>query len=73
MRVLDLLKMIAEILNLPEQAVKFIPTDKLSHYVRSPYAYQPKLGRKYTPPLHIDLGQGMLQMIEEIKSSKSTG
>ena len=71
MRVLDLLKMLAEILNLPENSVNFIPTEKLTHYVRSPYAYQPKLGRKYTPPLHIDLGQGLLQMIEEIKSSKS--
>ena len=71
MRVLDLLKMLAEILNLPENSVNFIPTEKLTHYVRSPYAYQPKLGRKYTPPLHIDLGQGLLQMIEEIKSYKS--
>tara|TARA_B100000945_G_C20402859_1_gene608321 strand:- start:1048 stop:1920 length:873 start_codon:yes stop_codon:yes gene_type:complete len=71
MRVLDLLKMLAEILNLPEDSVNFIPTEKLTHYVRTPYAYQPKLGRKYTPPLHIDLGQGLLQMIEEIKAKKS--
>ena len=39
------------------------------HYIRTPYAYQPKLGRKYIPPLHVDLGQGLVQLIEEIKSN----
>ena len=41
------------------------------HYVRTPYAYQPKLGRKYVSPMHIDLGQGLLQLIDEVqKTSK---
>jgi UDP-glucose 4-epimerase len=63
MRVLDLLEMLAEILGL-ENAVKFIEGDQPGHYVRTPYAYQPKLGRKYVPPFHVDLGQGLLQLIE---------
>ena len=71
MRVLDLLKILAEILNLPDDAVKFLPTENMSHYVRSPYAFQPKLGRKYTPPMHVDFGQGLLQMIHEIKYTQS--
>jgi UDP-glucose 4-epimerase len=37
------------------------------HYVRTPYAYQPKVGRKYVPSLHVDLGQGLLQLIEEVQ------
>jgi len=68
MRVLDLLKMLAEILDLPKDAVEFVPVEYAGHYVRTPYAYQPKLGRKYTPPLHVDLGQGLLQLIEEIQT-----
>lgn len=67
MRVLDLLKMLAEILGIPD-AVEFIEGDYAGHYVRTPYAYQPKLGRKYVPPLHVDLGQGLLQLIDEIRN-----
>jgi UDP-glucose 4-epimerase len=66
MRVMDLLKMLAEIMGMPQQ-VKFIESDHAGHYVRTPYAYLPKLGRKYVPPMHVDLGQGMLQLIAEIK------
>lgn len=70
MRVSDLLKMLAEILGRPN-SVEFIESDYLGHYVRSPYAYQPKLGRKYILPMHVDLGQGLLQLIEEVQSTPS--
>lgn len=66
MRVLDMLEMLAEILDL-RGAVKFIPGEQSGHYVRTPYAYQPKLGRKYRPPLHVDFGQGVIQLIDEIR------
>jgi UDP-glucose 4-epimerase len=68
MRVMDLLKMLAEILGMP-QAVEFVESDHAGHYIRTPYAYQPKLGRKYVPPMHVDLGQGLLQLIDEIQKS----
>jgi UDP-glucose 4-epimerase len=67
MRVLDLLKMLGEILGIKD-AVEFTETEYAGHYIRTPYAYQPKLGRKYVPPMHVDLGQGLLQLINEIKS-----
>lgn len=67
MRVVDLLKMLAEILGLPDAAVEFCETRYEGHYVRTPYAFQPKLGRKYIPPLHVDLGQGLLHLIDEIR------
>jgi UDP-glucose 4-epimerase len=70
MRVLDLLKMLAEILGAPAD-VDFRDENYTGHYVRTPYAYQPKLGRKYTPPLHVDLGQGLLQLIEEVRANGS--
>lgn len=66
MRVIDLLQMLAEILgNL--SSVEFVENEQVGHYVRTPYAYQPKIGRKYIPPMHVDLGQGLLQLIEEVK------
>ena len=67
MRVLDLLYMLAEILGMAG-AVEFIEGEQPGHYVRTPYAYQPKLGRKYVLPMHVDLGQGLLQLIEEVRS-----
>ncbi|TGL45822.1 NAD-dependent epimerase/dehydratase family protein [Leptospira perdikensis] len=69
MRVLDLLKMLAEILGKPE-SVEFSEKDQVGHYIRTPYAYLPKIGRKYIPPLHMDLGQGLLQLIEEVKQNQ---
>ena len=66
MRVIDLLKMLGEILGLTQQ-VEFIDSEQVGHYIRTPYAYQPKLGRKYVPKLHVDLGQGLLQLIQEAK------
>ncbi|TGM44524.1 NAD(P)-dependent oxidoreductase [Leptospira biflexa] len=69
MKVIELLKMLAEILGRPD-SVSFNEGDQVGHYVRTPYAYQPKLGRKYIPPMHVDLGQGLLQLIEEVKGKK---
>ena len=66
MRVSDLLKMLAEILGVTAP-VEFVEAHHEGHYVRTPYAYQPKLGRKYVPPMHVDLGQGLLQLIGEIQ------
>jgi len=67
MRVEDLLKMLAEILGYADD-VLFIDGEYEGHYVRTPYAYQPRLGHTYTPPLHVDMGQGLLQLIDEVRS-----
>lgn len=67
MPVMDLLKMLAEILSI-KTPVECTRREQPGHYVRTPYAYQPKLGRKYIPELHVDLGQGLLQLIHEIQS-----
>lgn len=72
MRVLDLLEMLSEILGL-DKPVQFEEIDQPGHYVRTPYAYQPKLGRKYVPPLHVDLGQGLIQLIDEIRHGLHDG
>jgi len=66
MRVNDLLNMLAEILGF-EDPPEFRGENYAGHYVRTPYAYQPKLGRKYSPSTHVDLGQGLLQIIGDIQ------
>jgi len=71
MRVLDVLKMLAEILGLADDAVDFKDGNYIGHYVRTPYAYQPKLGRKYIPPLHVDFGQGLIQLIAELNNESN--
>jgi UDP-glucose 4-epimerase len=67
MRVFDMLKMLAEIMGIPEDSVEFSDDNYAGHYIRTPYAYQPKLGRKYCPSMHVDLGQGLLQLINEVR------
>ena len=66
MRVINMLKILSEILGFSPESVKFIKDKYAGHYVRTPYAYQPRLGRKYIPPIHVDLGQGLLQVINEL-------
>jgi len=68
MKVIDMLKMLSEILGLPTESVEFVEDQYAGHYVRTPYSYQPKLGRKYIPPMHVDLGQGLLQVINGISA-----
>ena len=67
MRVSDLLKMIAEILNIDQDSIEFIDGHPTGHYVRTPYTYHPKLRRKYVNPVHVDLGQGLVQVIHELQ------
>ena len=66
MKVIDMLKMLSEILGVSSESVEFIEDQYAGHYIRTPYSYQPKLGRKYIPPMHVDLGQGLLQLINEL-------
>lgn len=65
MRVGDLLKMIAEILGRPIQ-FEFEAHADSAHYEITPYSFSPKVGKKLVSPLHVDLGQGVLRVIEDI-------
>ena len=37
-----------------------------SHYEITPYNFTPRMGKKYVASLHTDLGQGILQIIEQL-------
>lgn len=64
MRVGDLMKMIKEMLG---RDVEFEwGTGGSAHYEITPYTFSPKIGKKLSPPLHVDLGQGILKVIEDL-------
>ena len=66
----EMLYILAEILHINSNNIEFTEEVYEGHYVRTPYAFQPKFGRKYIPELHIDLGQGLLNLIEEITNNQ---
>lgn len=37
-----------------------------SHYQMTPYAFHPRVGRKLTTNYYVDMGQGILQMLEQL-------
>ena len=64
----QVLTMISEIMN-ERIDFDFSPagsTYDLFHYQMTPYRYTPKLGRKLVTDCFIDLGQGILDMIDEV-------
>ncbi len=65
MTVRNVFNMIAEMLG---KKVEFVFNNDFSntHYMITPYSFSPRLGRKMIPPVQIDLGQGVLHIIEAI-------
>lgn len=64
MRVGDLFRMIGEMLG-KELTIEYQNDPNSGHYEITPYTFMPKIGRKLTPPLTVDLGQGILRVMEE--------
>ena len=65
-KVLNILEMLQEILG-NDHSINFVKASYEGHYIHTPYTYQPKLGKKYHGKTHIDLGQGLIQLIEEVE------
>ena len=64
----DVLHMIKEISG-SNIEIEFSPEGsgfKLFHYSGTPYRYTPRRGEKIVPSIFQDLGQGILDLIEEI-------
>ena len=62
----NVFKLIREIIQDNNIRIEFNENTDSNHYVYSPYSFNPKLGKKFQNPLHIDLGQGILREIESI-------
>ena len=62
----ELLEMIFEIAGI-EQEINYIPgPHHRDHYTMTPYRYTPKSAKKLIPEEFIDLGEGILEIVEEI-------
>ncbi|WP_174410752.1 NAD-dependent epimerase/dehydratase family protein [Desulfovibrio psychrotolerans] len=65
MAVGNVLKMIGEMLG-KDLDLRFLFDSDSNHYLITPYNFSPRMGKKITPILHTDLGQGVLRLIEEL-------
>ncbi len=69
MRLRDLFTMFSEILGRPLEVDYAEPAEGMAdtHYRVTPYAFSPRVGRKLTANCYVDMGQGILQMLEEMQ------
>lgn len=65
LRIRDVMTMIAEIMPNPVE-LHFDEANLVHHYQVTPYAFQPRIGRKLVLNEHVDLGQGLIDCIREI-------
>ena len=69
MRVADMFSMLFEIAG-KKLNVKYLDEQGSSHYGHTPYRYTPKPSLKVIPTEFIDLGQGLLDIVEEIHNDQ---
>lgn len=71
LRAADLFTMFQEILG-RDVAVDYRRAEgpRAGHYSVTPYAFTPKPGRKLVTTEYVDMGQGLLQMVEELHGSR---
>ena len=65
LRIKDVMTMISEILPWPVE-LHFDEANAVHHYEITPYAFQPRVGRKLVLNEHVDLGQSILDCLREI-------
>ena len=65
LRIKNVMTMISEILPWPVE-LHFDEANAVHHYEITPYAFQPRVGRKLVLNEHVDLGQGILDCLREI-------
>jgi UDP-glucose 4-epimerase len=68
----DLIEMIFEIAGV-EKNVEYSEDDtRAEHYKLTPYRYTPKAATKVVPSQYVDLGQGILNLVEEVHQEIET-
>ena len=65
MRRKDLLLMINEMLG-NKIKIEYEPKESPLHYEITPYSFEPKIAKKYISNYYLDLGQGLLQVINDV-------
>jgi len=75
MRFRDLLNMIREIVG-EDVVIEYLPVDggpSLAHYNLTPYTFRPKIGKKLVSHYYLDMGQGLVDCLDEIYHSSREG
>jgi UDP-glucose 4-epimerase len=65
MKAADMLNMIREILK-DQVRIEFAGAVDEAHYSLTPYAFIPKLGKKLVSNCYVDMGQGLLECLQEM-------
>jgi UDP-glucose 4-epimerase len=63
--IIELFGIIQEVLQTPVD-IRHQIKEKTAHYILTPYNFSPRIGKKLIPNLQIDLGQGLLRIVEEL-------
>jgi len=72
LRIRDVMTMISEMMPWPVE-LHFDEANTVHHYKITPYAFQPRIGRKLVLNEHVDLGQGLLDCLREIHQDLHVG
>ena len=64
-KIKDLMIMIREIFE-NQIELEFLPSKSNNHYEITPYSFNPKIAKKYISEYYLDMGQGLLQCLNEI-------
>lgn len=72
MRSVDLLNMIREILQ-NRVTIQFTEGLENAHYTFTPYSFMPKIGKKLVSNTYMDMGQGLLECLQDIAGSVNGG
>lgn len=67
----ELIDMIFEISGKKPNVTMNLNEDTRNHYIKTPYRYNPKNARKLTPESFVDIGQGILEIIEHLDNRDS--
>lgn len=70
MKLSELLDMINEILG-NKIKINYEPKNSESHYVQTPYSYIPNIGKKIVMNTYCDLGQSLVEILNEIDSRRT--
>ncbi len=69
-KLVDLLTMLAEMMNYPKKSINFVNKEYKGHYIQTPYHHDSDLAQKYIPDTFIDLGEGLLELIQDCTKNK---
>ena len=69
-KIIDLLNMLAEMMDLDKGSINFTEEEYLGHYIQTPYHYDSDLAEKYVPTSFIDLGEGLVELIQDCINEK---